>query len=474
MLTKGDAVVIDGGRVIGFKDGKSVDEHGNAVSDKVGIRKKVVDWMVPDKNLVSDDYGKFQKWQFIAHAADDAIGYVAVTATAAGLAAGLHIPYLAFLGAGTGVLVARTAFDFVGQMVGNNKGKSIDDDPAKWTARSNIVTSAAQAAQCLVLAAPSAAAYFALVPATNAVAAFGDQTDALGQQLISNHQAKTGAVGYVAGKNKNQNLVSGAIGSAIGIGASVALGALIGPWAPLLAVPAFFGIAWLASQRKGAALKLDNLTNSSVRGLAHEDVTKNGIPTPDELKADKANRKDLTHQARIMLGANATDFAKDKERLADLAEVFGSNKFLMDVGEKHGIKGKKPVINVAMGLDSEDKDLVHAEYTAQILSDILESPGYKQLEAKLNDPKATSLQAMKVAVGYTSNFDQTYAALPEHGWSLDRTVLGGGTDKLGWHQVADAPILAVDHNALQAFMQTGEVPTATVAPAPPAAKSEQP
>lgn len=455
-----EAVQINGqGGVVGFKDGKVVDANGQPIDTHRTLIQKGKDWLLPDKSTVTEDYMPYRRWEWLNRVSQDGLGYLATMGAAAGLLSAAGLPMLAFLGAGTGALMLKGGLNFVGNIVANGKGSKIDDDPALATTKAGIYQSAANAASAVTLALPGA--YFATVTGGGMFGAFGTATDTLAKTVIQNHQAKNGLAALV-GKNNNQDMVAGAIGTGLGVAAGVGLLAAFGPIGPLMAVPLFLGASVLANVMKGRALTFDNLSNSIVRGLAHQHLTAGETPSPEELK--KIGRKMLKDQPGIHVGADATPMQEDPKRFQQLLDIAGDNKFVLDLGEttpgKIRHREARPVVNIALHKDADMNDMVHAEYTAQVLADLIQSEGYKKLlEQNGGDEKAASLKAIELATASTRNFDQTLGALGQHGWALDRTMITADSNRLLWNPTQNPQAHApVSREALQAFMKSGELP----------------
>ena len=310
-LAPSDAVAVEfrNGRTTVFDSGSDGRIHArrDANGPHLGflgrVQAKARDFLVPANypTSVSADYAPYRRWSALANAAATGADFFATQGIVAGLGVNVGLPMMALV-----AYFGKDALNGVGQFIGGAVARKADVDPKAWYMRSQVLNNSMRVAQSALVTVPGA--FLAVAPVTNAVKAFASVMDGAAVANIDNHQAIAHNVGEMKARNGNQNLVSGAVGSGVAVGLSVAAQALLGPLGPPLAAAGMAGMAIFASHRAAKALKMDDLTDRVVRRLAHRQLAGSALPSPTELAAGSQK---LPKGTKLEVGCGLSDLVKN-------------------------------------------------------------------------------------------------------------------------------------------------------------------
>jgi len=442
-------------RVAG-KHPRLYDREGRTVgSENSSLKQKLLGFLLPaDTQSLHEDYPTYRKWHALATASKQALGFLGTQGVVTGLAAALNtgIPFVGGVLASVGLSGLLTfglkdGLNWVGNLVGGSMARKADEDPARWLKLSGSVRAAANAAQAALVAVPGA--FLALAPLSGLAGAWADSVQASAQVKVQNHQAKQGLAEMV-GKDKNQDMLSGMVGSAVGALSSVVghavLLPVLGPLAPLAVVPFALGLNLYANHRAARALEFDNLTQSSVARLAHHMLAETEkAPAPGELLDLKLPKK----QPEVVLGSDGNSIFSDPARRDRILGLYGDSKYLVDVHD-----GK---IQVTFSSEATERDVLQAAWQGQLLADLVTSPGYRALADQLGE-EAAELQASELSLAAASDLTAELGGLREQGWDVEHPQIRTHGVRVDWqaHQ-RTKPLPQVRDQDLREWMRRTSV-----------------
>jgi hypothetical protein len=309
---------------------------------------------------VSADYAPYRRWVAVQHFASAAVDFFATQGILAGLGVQLSSPIV-----GTLSYVGKDGLNGLGQMVGGALARKADVDPRKWYARCEYVSSASSALQSTLILAPHL--LLVTAPLTNGAKAFATAVEGAATANIDNHLSLGQSVGEMKAKSNNQNMVSGAIGSALAVGLSVAGHAFFGKWTNVALAGGFMGLQMVAARKAASKLRMDDVTVSGLRRVARVLVQGGDVPGP-ELRVDIPRA-----QPDPELGVGLEHFVGDAARFERIRVIHGADRYLLDYD------GRK--IRVALDPGATLEDEARAVFEGQLLAELVTSPGWASLRA---------------------------------------------------------------------------------------------
>lgn len=429
------------------------DSHGQVTSADAragtSLKQKVLNFILPgEMEGVHEDYPTYRKWHALATASKQALGFLGTQGVVTGLAAALNtgLPFVGGVVASLGLSGLLTfglkdGLNWVGNLVGGSMAHKVDEDPAKWLKVAGSVRAAANAVQGSLVAVPGL--FLALAPLSGLAGAWADNLKASADVKVQHHQASPNGLAEMVGKDKNQDMLSGMVGSAVGAASSIVghalLAPVLGPLAPLAVLPVALGLNLYANHRAARALHFDNLTGTSVAKIAHRRLSGAEAPRPDEMDFKLPN-----DQPEVVLGADGSTIFQDPAHRDKVLDLYGSTPYLVDVHSNR--------ISVTLRSDATDRDVLQAAWQSQLLADVVTSPGYRQLEKEVG-AEAAALRASELTLAAVSDLDDELRALEAKGWDLSHPQIRAGDVRVDWvPRERTEPLPAVSDRSLRDFM----------------------
>lgn len=429
-----------------YKNGQ-VKAEEKSDNDK-SLKQKLLNFILPqDMEQVHEDYPAYRKWHALATATKATLGFLGTQGVVTGLAAALNtgVPFvggaLASLGL-SGLLTfgLKDGLNWVGNLVGGSMAHKVDEDPKKWIKIAGSVKATANAAQATLVAVPGA--FLALAPLSGLAGSWADNLHSSADVKVQNHQAPQNGLAELVGRDKNQDMLSGMIGSAVGASTSILGHALLvpvlGPLAPLVVLPVALGLNLYANHRAAQALEFNNLTQKSVARVAHETLT--GSP------------KLPGNQPEVVLGSDGSSVFENPAHRDKVLDLYGDTKYLVDIHEGS--------IEVTLRHDATPRDVLQAAWQGQLLADLVSSPGYAQLKAAVGEETA-GLKASELTLAAASH-------LPDELLKKDNQIRT--TDvRVEWEaRLRTQPLAQVSDEALRNFMRCSSFSSQSPSASPPA------